>query len=519
MTALKTLTALEYSRFSLARRGNALRIAVPSALFLLLVLAGWLLPSSQTSPRAPFISAILLLWTFAIAVSSLHMLSFPAQLYRDWFLTFPCPRLTLLQAQAASLLKHLRNAALLVLPAAAAVYGLSVMSGRYQPLPAGEFSLMLLAYVVFLVALLPVLVVLGLMIGLMTSRKLWMLLFLLPYQLLWMFPIVLVSVINDNEIALSVLHSPYLSTEAALGYTAVLVLIGWPVCRAMLPHIARSALASPAGASRHSVWPEPGRAAPRNKELLQQSSSSSRLLTLYRFEKSRFSRWERIRTVRITKFVLPFVIAALFFIAAADLQSVLALQQPLFMFPALLGTFYMLVRSSFEQKLLPWWLGFPMDRIKLLGVSVAAVWTIIMRISSVFILSAAAGLGAGWIAERANTESTLLSLQWLAYAFLTYAAVFTFMLCLLQIVYALMKSRLLIVLTFPLSMCAVMQGVLIDKFLFPAESSFGMTPDWLLLLAVAAAVLVLGPSCVALGARYLDLSLFTPNSGKQVKQA
>lgn len=237
MTALKTLVKLEYSRYRLKKVHELL---AGLALLAVLLPAGLFFPLSGITPQSPFLTAAMLLWIIAMGVSSIHMISFYGQRHKDWFLTFPAPRLTLLQAKALSLLKLSLRIAVPIFTAAAVLYGLSVLSGRYEPLSAFGFIYTLIAYSFLILTLLPLAIMSGLLVSVLMAIRSQALLLLLafPYSLLWLAPIITAILLNDNATAAAFYESEYLSTQYMLIYSVILLILDLSAYYFLLPVIA-----------------------------------------------------------------------------------------------------------------------------------------------------------------------------------------------------------------------------------------------------------------------------------------
>ncbi|WP_151737268.1 hypothetical protein [Paenibacillus tengchongensis] len=521
MTALKTMIALEYSRFSLKRLPPAQRMLLPCLLFIVLVMAGMLLPSARVPQCTPFIYAVLLLWASAMGFPALHMLVFPGHSYRDWILTFPHSRLHLLYAKSIAFLKQFGNAALLLALAALTVYALSVATGRYDPVPAVELARLLAAYGLLLCALLPLLVVLGLAFSLLMSASKWWLPLVLPYTLLWMLPLVVIA-LNFIPDGLHVLDYYTMTPGHAALAALVLFLIGWPVCYALLPLIARHGFGSIGqNEAIHARMESNKEAAAAGKTIGPPAASSSPLFMLYRLEASRYRSWEQRKWVRILKAAAAFAFAGLFFLLSISPRILQPGYTLLFILPVVLGCLWTLGRTGgLERRQLSWWLGMPHKRSSLLWTSVAAVWVAVTRINAVFSLAAAAGIGAALGAGRTNAADAVLYGHWLLFTFAAYTLALTLVLCLLQIIYALMNSRLLTLLIFPLALLSSSQSILINKYLFPEDIAANPIPSWTLLAWVAGIGLPLAWSCVTAGAKYLHLGLRSAAAGGSgIKQA
>lgn len=522
MTALKVLVQLEYSRYRPNRQRKAQGLLAILALFAVLLPAGMLFPVSSISPQSPFLTAALLLWVIVMGMSAIHMLNFRGQRHKNWFLTFPNSRFTLLQAKAISLLKLSLRIAFLILTAAAMLYGISVLSGRYEPLPAGEFLYTLAAYSLLILALLPLAVMTGLLISVLMSVRSLILLLLLtvPYTLLWLTPLPAAVLLNNTAAAASFYALQYTSPTFILIYSGVLLLLDLSAYYFLLPVIAGkgfSALAQPENKPFAVSALRSGSA--KSRVPARSAGSRSPFLTLYRLDASRLRSFEGLRSITVLKIAAPVLLAVAAYFLTGDLRAFLSCIGIPFMIPVLLGFLWMLSRSSLEHKQLSWWLLFPHSRLRLLLSGIAAVWVTAMRINLVLACSALAGILARLVIGSPPPYDMSLYLSWLCYALVIYTLALTLGLGLLQSIYYLMKSRTLSILIFILTMAVTLMPPLMNKFLFPEQFSSIPHPSWSMPGWAALIGLPLAMCCTALGARYFHLALGTNKEQPANKQA
>lgn len=521
MTGLKTLVQLEYSRYSLSRQGKYRPIVLALSLIVLLLAAGVYLPGPRASERSPFIYAVLLLWTAAIAISALHMLIFMNQSHRDWMLTFPHSRLKLLYAKGISLLRHNLNLTLPVLAAAVSLYFISVQAGWYQPLPAGGLLYIIAAYTLFIIVSLPVAVTFGLAVSLLMRAGKTALLLLIPYTLLWMLPLMIDSILS---ISYSGTQSLKFSAPGYVLCAALAVcLIGWPLCYPLMRLIAAKGLSVPSGAGRSSAAFTSGRTGFARKRSNRSSSLTGRtapFIILYRLSIRRVHQIERHPAIVVLKLILPLIIAAAAYFGSSDEAGSLSVARSLFMMPVLFSSVWMISRSSIERKHQSWWLSFPQSRLVLLLSGVAVVWTTAMRIITVMAVSVITGSITGLITGRTTAQELSYGLTWLFFSFLLYTLSLTVILCLLQAEYYLLKSPALTILMFPLALLGPLHSILINKYMIPDSLPGGALPDWSMLGWISVIALPLALCCLPAGAKYYHLSLIQPKSKtSQTKQA
>lgn len=426
----------------------------------------------------------MLLWIIVMGVSALHMLTFYGQRHKDWFLTFPAPRLTLLQAKALSLLKLSLRIAVPVFTAAAALYGLSVLSGRYEPLSAFGFIYTLITYGLLILTLLPLAIMSGLLICvLMSIRSLVLnLLLAVPYSLLWLAPITAAILLNDTTTAAAFYGSEYVSLQFMLIYSVALLVIDLIACYLLLPVIAGKGFRSlPQPESRLSgASPlRSGSTQPRRIVRSARSTTSpSPLLSLYRLDASRLHSMERHRSVVVLKLALPVLMMVAAYFLTSDLEAFLTCIGIPFTLPVMFGFLWMLSRSSLEQKQLSWWLLFPQSRLRLLLSGVAAVWVTVMRILLVLACSMLVGILARMVIGSPAPYHISLYLSWLWYSLVVYTLALTLGLGVLQSIYYLMKSKTLAPLLFVVIMAVLLILPQINKYLIPEQFASAPYPSW-----------------------------------------
>ncbi|WNS43326.1 hypothetical protein [Paenibacillus sp. MMS20-IR301] len=522
MTALSVLVKLECSRYRLKPQGILPRIGLLLAALAVLMIAGLALPLASASPEAPFLSAALLLWIIVMIFSAVHMISFHGQRHKDWFLTFPYSRLTLLQAKFISLLQQSLKIAGLLTAAAVMLYGLSVLSGRYEPLPAGELAFMIAAYALFILAMLPLVITTGLLVSvLMSIRSLSLLLLLtVPYTLLSLAPIFAGVLLNNAKAASSIYELKYISPPFVMLYSAVLLILDLAACYFLLPLIAKRGFSIPAQPeNKVFAFPQSSSRNAKPRSLPRTAGSRSPLLTLYRLDASRLRQFERLRVVTVLKLALPVLMIVAAYFLTGDLEAYQSTVRIPFTLPVIFGSLWMMSRSGIEQKQLPWWLLFPQSRLSLIFSGSSAVWVFVMRINTVLACSAMIGTLAGLTAGNNGTQDIAVYLSWLFYSFVVYTLVLTLVLGLLPSIYFLMKSKILTPLIVPLAMAMGFQSMLVNKFLFPAHFSSTLQPSWPLLGWIALLGLPLAAGCTALGAKYFHLSLATNKAQSATNQA
>ncbi|MEK3760185.1 hypothetical protein MKZ07_17255 [Paenibacillus sp. FSL P4-0338] len=522
MTALKTLVKLEYSRYRLKKVHELL---AGLALLAVLLPAGLFFPLSCITPQSPFLTAAMLLWIIAMGVSSIHMIIFYGQRHKDWFLTFPAPRLTLLKAKALSLLKLSLRIAVPIFTAAAVLYGLSVLSGQYEPLSAFGFIYTLIAYSLLILTLLPLAIMSGLLVSVLMAIRNHALLLLLGvlYPLLWLAPLTTIIVLNDNATTAAFYESEYLSTQYMLIYSVILLILDLSAYYFLLPVIAGKSFSMlPQPESRLAEGSLLRSSYTKHRGLARSArstSSRSPLLSLYRLDASLLRSMERHRLVIGLKLTLPVLMAVAAYFLTGDLEGFLTCIGIPFTFPVLFGFLWMMIRSSSSHKQLAWWLLFPHSRLRLLLSGVAAVWVTVMRILLVLFCSMLAGIAATQVIGSPAPYHISLYISWLWYSLVVYTLALTLGLGVLQSIYYLMRSKALLPLIFVMTMAVMLILPQISKYLYPEEFTSAPYPLWSIPGLAALVGLPLAMCCTVAGAKYFHLALGTNKEQAAKKQA
>lgn len=512
MSALGVLVRLEDSRYRSIRNNKLHRMLTLPVLFVLL-LAGLNAPLAAASPEFLFLAAALLLWFLIMGLSAFHLISSNNEPYKAWMLSFPYPRLSLLQAKGISLIKLSLKLALLVTAAAVSSYVISVLSGRYEAVPAGEFIILLAAYLLFALAMLPLAVMGGLLISIMLPmrRLLPLMLAATPYTLVWVLPFLAVIMLDPAGAAPPPSMLPSLSPTDILLYSAVLLLLDGLAYRFLLPVIADKGLGclprpenKPPAAARHSSGAQGQAAAAAGA-----GNRRSAFLTLYRLDRSRLRPLEGLRMIRLLRIAAPPVTAAAAYILTEDLPAFRSNVGVPFMLSVYSGFIWLILLSGKEQKQLSWWLLFPYSRLHLLLSRTAVAWVTVMRANLVLACSVFTGILAGLWTGRLPQHELSPYLAWLSYAFVIYTLVLTIGAGLLQGMYYLKKSKRLLPLYMLLVLAPLSTNTLIDKYLLLGQSGGAEPPDWALLGWIALIGLPLAASSMAAGAKHFHLGLRT----------
>ncbi|OBZ09658.1 hypothetical protein A8L34_20485 [Bacillus sp. FJAT-27264] len=507
MTALRALTDLEYSRYNPYKWGRQSFWGITVALFTLLLGIGWyLFHSRQPSLQAPFTAGTILMIGIIMYLSSVDMLLFTVHSSREWILNFPHSRKLLLYAKAISLFKHGLYLASIVIAANIGLYVLFNLTGHYEHLLFKELVLTVVAHALFMASIFPLAIVCGLLAG--TILMGWKMLLLVPFSLLWLSPLMALATYL-NSTALNGEQLQYLSPSYILLYTLGILLIGWPLSYMLIQWIAKAGLERMSEIRYNFLAVQ----LPFFKEqnTVKSYRRSSGFQALYQLERSRLQYFEGLIPIKVIKGVVLAGSFILFYLFPEDDQFVLTLTKMQFILPVLVASIWIMCKSGVEQKQLNWRLSLPHPRLLLITSSIVATGVTVLRLHLMLSIATLAGIGAALAGGRTNFASVTDYLHWFAYIFLTSTLMLILSLCLVQISYYLMKSKILIALILPLYMIIALQQTIVNNTFLPENIQIGQSPNWPLLGWVTLIGLPLAAACLPLGARYLHLIIAQSN--------
>ncbi|MFC3748046.1 hypothetical protein [Paenibacillus sp. GCM10012306] len=507
MTALRALTDLEYSRYNPFKWGRKSFWGITVALFILLVSIGWyLFHSRQPSLQAPFTAGTIFIVGIIMYLSAVDMLLFTAHGSREWILNFPHPRKLLLYAKAISLFRHGLYLGSIVITSNIGLYVLFSLTGHYGYFPFKDLVLTLVAHALFTASILPLAIVCGLLAG--TILMGWKLLLLIPFSLLWLSPLMALATYL-NSAALNGAQLQSLKPSYILLYSLGILLIGWPLSYMLIQWIAKAGLERMSEIRYNFLAVQLPVVKEQNTVKSYRYSSGFR--ALYQLERSRLQHFEALIPIKVIKGVVLAGSFILFYLFPRDDQFVITLTKLQFIVPVVAASVWLMCKSGVEHKQLNWRLSFPQPRLLLMASNIAATMVTVLRIHLMMGIATLAGIGASLAGGRIHLADVTNYLHWFAYIVLTSTLLLTLSLCLLQISYYLMKSRILSALLFPLYLIIALQQTIVNNTLIPENVQLGQSPDWQLLGWVTLIGLPLAIACLPVGAKYLHLVIAQRN--------
>lgn len=503
MTTLRRLVQFEYSRFSSLVPGLT-RTGIQVALtYLVFLLAGaFYFLRNQDTPEVVFALGVALSWGIMMNLSLFHIMMIWAQPQREWWLTFPYPRLQLVGAKAIGLMRVSVRIVILILLACMIYYVLALALGMMNPMSAGKGLALIGASLLLAGSFIPVAIILGLTVSTMYSG--WARLLLIPYIIIIQSPYVLLAILMEMEVS----QFRYLSVSHMLLYTLGIVVIGWPLAYVMMRLIAGIGLRNMADVRLRmkSITSHKGEVTNKNKTRIADQRSA--IATLYTLERSRFRYYGSIPAVRIIKYSLLAIIAAGAYFSSNYPIAVLEMLQVLFMLPVLVSSIYVMNKSSIDRKNMPWWLGFPVSRNHLLLAQLAGVWVTAVKIIAALSMAIWVGISVGLIAGRMEWQVVPGYLEWFMYALILYITILTLAISFIQSSYYFMKSKVLSILVIPQYLLVTFQGMIINEYLYPENFElYTQDPAWGMIGNLLVVGLPLAAICIQLGARHIHFSL------------
>lgn len=504
MTTLRRLVQFEYSRFSslvpgLTRTG----IQVALTYFVFLLAGAFYLLRNQDTPEVVFAIGVALSWGMMMNLSMFHIMMIWAQPQREWWLTFPYPRLLLVGAKAIGLMRVGVRIVILILLACMIYYGLAFALGIMSPLSAEKGLALIGASLLLAGSFIPVAIMLGLTVSTMYSG--WARLLLIPYIIIIQSPYALFGFLMEMEVS----QFRYLSVSHMLLYTLGIVVIGWPISYVLMRFIAGIGLKNMADVRLRMKSTSSHRNAGDTKKAAVQLTGKRRgLKALYAMERSRYRYYGSIKAIRIIKYSLLAILAVGAYFSSGYPKDSLEMLQVIFMLPVLAAGIYSMNRSSIDKKYLQWWLGYPVSRVQLLLTQLAGLWVTVLRIIAAISTSVWVGTGIGLITGRMERQDLSGFLEWFSYALVLYVVALTLSMGILQCSYIFMKSKALALFLFPLYLLVSFQSIMINEYLYPEEfESYAQAPEWGTIGIIVAVGVPLAAICMKIGASYIHLSL------------
>lgn len=464
--------------------------------FLFLLLGSLYVLRDQPDPMILFISAAMLLLGVTMYLAFINFIFMTSQPFRLWWLTLPHSRLSLVLGKAIAYVRIMGKVGILLLLVCAAHYGIAVYRGNLNSIPWIELVTLVGSILLFVIAAVPLSVMLGMSVSLL--YKGWMRWFLmLPYYIILMLPIVLIPVLMD--ITQSAMN--YLTPNYILLYALGMICFGWPISYLLMKAVANSGINNIANQNSHFKIGAGTNSKDINKKQIKQTTGS--FSSLYQLERSFFKHYGSLLPIRMIKYLILVVIPVLSFFAADSVGAMRFIPIILMVLPVLFALTWNINSNYFvfcKNRLL-WWLGFPHQRRLLTFTHILAVWVTTMRLISMLLLAFWAGAGLGLIMNPIDPESFKSILNWFLYTFIFYTVSLTFTLGAFQISYYLVKSKSLAFLIMPLYIFALFQPTLILNHLF--VDNLELLPNWTFLGIIIGIGIPISVFCFFVGSKYL----------------
>jgi hypothetical protein len=503
MTTFRRLVQFEYSRFSSLVPGFSRKGIQSALIYMVILIAGAMYVFRHyDSPEVVFALGVAISWGLTLSIALGQIMTTWGQPQREWWLSFPYPRLTLVKSKAIALLRLGVSFMLLILLACMIYYGIATASGMMNPLPAWQLLSLAGSSLLLAGVMIPVAVILGLALSTMYSG--WARWLLIPYLLFMGSPYILFGILMSlKESEFRFLAAPHLFLYA-LGF----VVIGWPLSYVLMRLIAGIGMRNMAD-TRLRVKSTASYGKVKDTKVVKGrvAGKKSRFATLYAMERSRYRYFAAIPAVRIIMYTLLAIIVVGAYFSSDYITAMLEMLQVLFMLPVLAASIYTMNRSSIDRKNLEWWLGYPISRRYLLLAQLAGVGVTVMKMIGALSVAFWVGITAGLITGKMEWQEVSLCMEWYAYALIVYTTILTVSSGVLQSSYYFMKSTVLSIFLIPLFLIVSLQAIIINEFLYPDSFDSMLTPAWSLLGIIIAVGLALAAIGLYLGAKFVHQSL------------
>jgi hypothetical protein len=522
MNAVKQLAELEFSRYrDLLPGWNRKGLRLILIYLMVPLVVSFYLFRQQESPQLLFTTAVLALLGLGLFAGLFMMITFWGSAQREWWLTFPLPRLALVYAIALSLWRLGWRIGLLLASVCALHYTIAVSMGWMEPLRLDYLIAIAIPLALFAAAALPLVITYGLLITVLYQG--WARLAIIPYVILMQVPISLIGLlfaVNDPT-------SRWVSPSYIWLYTLGAIVIGWPVTYLLLRIIAGVGMKQLSDV-RLRIKPGLAQAAPANNDAGISSSDADRhdrklnqsFFTLYKFERTRFVYYGSLLPVRLTLYTILAGLAVGSYFAAGYAEAMMELPRVMLMLPVMMANIWTMNINGYEmqKKRIQWWLTFPYSRNLLVLTRIAAIW--VSTFKYMLTLSAAFWFGAAirLTAYPVDREQLYTYLSWFGYSALLYLAALTVTMGVLQLANVFMTSTVMSIMTVPLYFAVAFETQLINSYLYPDSFQLAdQAPVWTTVWMAGALGIPVALLSVFIGSKYLHLLLKQESSPRWMK--
>lgn len=498
---LKTLVELEFSRYEswlprLDRKGLLTSVSA----ILILLLAMLYLFRDQHEPTFLFTGGAFAMIVLGIYSAAFEVLSFTIRLDRDWWLTFPHSRTVLIYAKFIALMKFVGRMGVYAAISFLLLYLVMIQMGTIEALGLAKLVSTLGATIILAAAATPVAIGFGLMLSLMYKGWAKRLLFF-PYLIvLGAGPLVMFFIMTDT----GSLNISWFNPGQLLVYTAVIVIVGFPLTYMILKSVGRRGLQYAAEVGRYVASNDPK--SKKEVRLRKRESYGKGFIALFRLELSRYTYYEAKPIIKIVMFtILAGVMIATFFIFP-NINGLVMFPMVVIILLLIMVIASSLNLNTFESAkgALIWWLSYPYDR-RILSLSrTVALWLTSLKYMLMIWAAYWIGLIASWLFKSTELSIVITAFQWFIFTTVLFGSAFIIILGVLQIGYYFMKSIFLALLMAPLYFGAIYAPVMMMQVFYP-DDLYNVSPEWTLLGITLLIGMLLAGVGMWFGPKYLYL--------------
>lgn len=511
MSPLRRLTKMEFDSLMMGIYGG--KPIMASLVYACLAAGGGAyMFRDQIHPEALFMSGTLVTWIVTLITSWIQVVSLSASPYRDWWLTLPHPRRTLVSAKMLALIGTGALYACIAALACLGIYAFQISFGGMEALPAEKVLLLSMSSLVLSLALVPAAVGCGMYVfSLYGGWIKWIV--VVPYTVVALAPVGLLgimSVIEADELR-------FLSVSWMWIYTSVALLIGIPAAYGALRYTAGKGVESMgtlSSAPQNQAGKMNGKRSRSGNRTQTLFCTTKGVAAIFQLNLSRFQYYESRWFIRIPVTIIVMAMGVIAFFSGTPIEGRDGISV-IFMFPVLIAALWLSSSPAVEQKAMAWQLGFPVKRSFLLGAKVAAVMAMTMKWMLIMAVVCYAGLGVSVLAGRMEAAVFTEALPWVAYSFVLRSVALLFVLCLHQICFFLARHVVLSPLIVAVYWLIFSHSTWLSRYFYPPAADAVSSPPWSLLGMLLLIGLPLALACLQIGGRYVQSTLITGDMWKE----
>lgn len=417
----------------------------------------------RNEPEAIYLLGACLSWVGFIMPTTIRNLQMQQQPFQEWWLTFPLDRRSLIRARLLALLRlngHIAAALWIIATIhnfGAAVLTESPFHASTSRLwgDAAAYALLYAAITLFITSLASLLPLL------MHS---WYRLLLLPYLVIWSFPMGNIGQLLNHQLQ----PARWQHSDMAVLYALGIALLGWGVYHAAIRGVAKYSM-------KVLIPREPGKAgvnlhrpASKVQRAVRRSSTASGFRCLLQLERSKHRSIAANKWMRMVRGLMTIIVAAGGYYSLSDSNWVNMIRGIL-IFPSIFAITLMTLTytNDMSKRRLEWLLSFPYSRLKIALSRILALWTTTALWVGGALIAAAVGAGIRYIVDRPDSIGTSGSIVDAGYVLLLFVTYIMFGTLISHVQYSSSKYPLLSIIGLPFMMVSYLAPVLFNQYMLP----------------------------------------------------